>query len=129
MESLWSMIDISRLVQIEVEDYGVFKKTNNVLIELKKICEKARHLSVLVFRPMPNARVSIKAIESIISILPPHLDYLNMPITSNYQIKTIENRCRNLMTIRMVGRPGKTYVETTFVSDSTDFESDPNFHL
>lgn len=123
------MMDTSLLVQIELEDCGLFQQNSNVLTELKKIFERAVQLSALIFRPTCSDRVSVKATENIISILPTHLGDLTIPIITEHQIRMIENRCPNLISSRMFGRPGALFVETTFVSDGADLESDLNLYL
>ena len=127
IDHLWSMVNISQIVQMELQDYGLFENNIHVLSDWGKIIHRADRLSAMVFRPISGGRVSAEAVERIISMLPVRFDYLSIPTTHQDHIATIQRQHRHLKLMRMIGRSlrastdeshhpsSQVYVETTFV--------------
>lgn len=117
------MVDLSRITQIELEDFGWFENNDRVLNELKQILREADQFSALLFRSMTGGRVTMKGIEKVISILPPYCDRLTIAVIRRNQIRTSFKQNSNLRSIQMLSRTlqnfseesSQVYMEISFI--------------
>lgn len=100
IEVLTWMVDMSKIVRIEIQNKTLFEKTRDNWINVKSVLEKACHLSELIFETYAFSIPSKEVIENIISIIPGHIKHLSIALSSLDQIELILDRCKALSSIK-----------------------------
>lgn len=104
--SLSTLIDLSRLVEIEFKNCYPEPPDLDTLLDITTMIQRASNLSSLVIHHHFAYGFNLSTAD-ICHIVPPHLKHLQVPIDDLYDMEIILERCSHLSSIRCDIRQSK----------------------
>jgi len=101
LQSLSIFINITQIVQIELNGNYFYRYKHDTLRDLGMFLEQAHNLSSLIIRNSINAQEVLRTFEKMYPIIPCQLKHLQIPIITVDQIKRILEKCEKLSTIKL----------------------------
>ncbi len=100
MTSLSPIINISELMQVELEISYFGKENKNVLFHIIRLLEQSSKLSSLIIHSLYSKYELYPFLNDLCEILPRQIKYLQIPINELEQIELILERCSYLSVIK-----------------------------
>jgi hypothetical protein len=101
LQSLSIFINITQIVQIELNGYYFGRCTQDTLHDIGIFFEQAHNLSSLIIRNNSNEGEIFRSFENMYPVIPCQLKHLHIPINTVDQIKMILEKCEKLSTIKL----------------------------
>lgn len=99
LEFLTSSVDLSKLVEVNLESFCFDKTNRSLLFDIISHLEKLCSLSSLIVHSRYGKYELYPYLKQIFSILPRTIEHLRIPLNQLDQIEIIWERCQNLSVI------------------------------